>query len=210
MKCAKNHKYFPKPVNPKEDVKCFLCNKSKVFPYYECKYCKEQICSECSDGVTGKQNTCHNCNNELVWKKCLYTQCERCQKLSECFYFCICCDYAVCLNCSNNPKNKCGALHDLEKIEFDLDNPEKSLHGILYCINKDKQPVTIIFVDKNTALKILNKLHRHDKWIDFFKIYGNVKEGPKSVPVKSIANMNEFIDNNRVSKYIGYFKTDNE
>jgi len=125
MKCAKNHKYFPKPVNPKEDVKCFLCNKSKVFPYYECKYCKEQICSECSDGVTGKQNTCHNCNNELVWKKCLYTQCERCQKLSECFYFCICCDYAVCLNCSNNPKNKCGALHDLEKIEFDLDNPEK-------------------------------------------------------------------------------------
>ena len=125
MKCYKNHKYFPKPVNPNEDVKCFLCNKSKVFPYYECKYCKEQICSECSDGVLIKQNTCHSCSNELVWKKCLFTECDRCHQLVDCFYFCICCDYSICLNCSSLPKNKCGSLHKLEKINFNLDDPKK-------------------------------------------------------------------------------------
>ena len=125
LKCFQNHKYFPKPINANEDTKCFLCNKSKVFPYYECKYCKEQICSECSDGVNIRQNSCQNCNNELNWKKCLFTECDKCHKLSECFYFCICCDNSICLNCSNNPKGKCGALHDLEKIEFNLDEPDK-------------------------------------------------------------------------------------
>lgn len=125
LKCFQNHKYFPKPINANEDTKCFLCNKSKVFPYYECKYCKEQICSECSDGVNIRQNSCQNCNNELNWKKCLFTECDKCHKLSECFYFCICCDNSICLNCSNNPNGKCGALHDLEKIEFNLDEPDK-------------------------------------------------------------------------------------
>ena len=125
MKCVKNHKYFPKPVNPNDDIKCFICNKSKMFPYYECKYCKEQICSECSEDMLIKQNTCHSCSNELVWKKCLYAECDKCQKLVDCFYFCICCDYSICLNCSNLPKNKCGSLHQLEKIEFNLDDPEK-------------------------------------------------------------------------------------
>ena len=125
MKCYKNHKYFPKPVNPNEDVKCFLCNKSKIFPYYECKYCKEQICSECSYGVLIKQNTCHSCSNELVWKKCLFSECDRCHQLVDCFYFCICCDYSICLNCSSLPKNKCGSLHKLEKINFNLDDPKK-------------------------------------------------------------------------------------
>ena len=133
MKCFKNHKYFPKPVNPNEDIKCFLCNKPKMFPYYECKYCKEQICSECSDGVTVKQNSCQSCSNELIWKKCLYTECDRCHQPVDCFYFCICCDYSICMNCSNLPKNKCGALHDLEKIEFDLDNQEKYKKG--FCNN---------------------------------------------------------------------------
>ena len=125
LKCFQNHKYFPKPVNTNEDIKCFLCNKSKIFPYYECKYCKEQICSECSEGVNVRQNSCQNCNNELSWKKCLFTECDKCHKQSECFYFCICCDNSICLNCSNNPKGKCGALHNLEKIEFDLDKPYK-------------------------------------------------------------------------------------
>ena len=133
MKCFKNHKYFPKPVNPNEEIKCFLCNKPKMFPYYECKYCKEQICSECSDGVTVKQNSCQSCSNELIWKKCLYTECDRCHQPVDCFYFCICCDYSICMNCSNLPKNKCGALHDLEKIEFDLDDQEKYKKG--FCNN---------------------------------------------------------------------------
>ena len=121
LKCFQNHKYFPKPVNVSEESKCFLCNNTKAFPYYECKYCKEQICSECSEGVNIRQNSCQNCNNELNWKKCLFTECDKCHKQSECFYFCICCDNSICLNCSNNPKGKCGALHDLEKIDFDLD-----------------------------------------------------------------------------------------
>ena len=121
LKCFQNHKYFPKPVNASEESKCFLCNNTKAFPYYECKYCKEQICSECSEGVNVRQNSCQNCNNELCWKKCLFTECDKCHKQSECFYFCICCDNSICLNCSSNPKGKCGALHDLEKIEFDLD-----------------------------------------------------------------------------------------
>ena len=129
MKCFKNHKYFPKQVNPNDDIKCFLCNKSKMFPFYECKYCKEQICSECSDGVLVKQNTCNSCSNELIWKKSLFSQCDRCHQMIDCFYFCICCDYSICMNCSNLPKNKCGALHDIEKIEFDLDDKEKYNKG---------------------------------------------------------------------------------
>ena len=133
MKCSKNHKYFPKPVNPNEDLKCFLCNKSKTFPYYECKYCKEQICAECSDGVNVKQNSCHSCSNELVWKKCLFNECDRCHQSCDCFYFCICCDYSICLNCSSIPKHKCGALHEIEKIEYDLDNNEKYKKG--FCNN---------------------------------------------------------------------------
>ena len=133
MKCAKNHKYFPKPVNSSEDIKCFLCNKSKVFPYYECKHCKEQICSECSDGFNGKQNSCFNCNNELIWKKCNYTECDRCHKLSQCFYFCICCDFSICLNCSNNSKDKCGAMHCLENINFETYDANKDKKG--FCNN---------------------------------------------------------------------------
>ena len=122
------------------------------------------------------------------------------------------CEISPCTVETKNTDKICFKYNNLDggpDTKFSCEN-YKEENNILYCINKDKQPVTIIFVDKNTALKILNKLHRHDKWIDFFKIYGNGKEGPKSVPVKSIANMNEFIDNNRVSKYIGYFKTDNE
>ena len=127
LKCFQNHKYFPKPVNAKEESKCFLCNNIKAYPFYECKYCKEQICSDCLEGVNVRQNSCQNCNNELIWKKCLFTECDKCHKLSECFYFCICCDNSICLNCSNNPKGKCGALHDLEKIELNSDKPDKDI-----------------------------------------------------------------------------------
>ena len=129
MRCSKNHKYFPKPVNSSEDIKCFLCNKSKAYPYYECKYCKEQICSECSDGFNGKLNSCFNCNNELIWRKCNFTSCDRCNKLSQCFYFCICCDYSICLNCSNIDKDRCGAFHLLESINFDSDDINKENKG---------------------------------------------------------------------------------
>ena len=133
MRCSKNHKYFPKPVNSSEDIKCFLCNKSKAYPYYECKYCKEQICSECSDGFNGKLNSCFNCNNELIWRKCNFTSCDRCNKLSQCFYFCICCDYSICLNCSNIDKDRCGAFHLLESINFDSDDINKENKG--FCNN---------------------------------------------------------------------------
>ena len=118
MKCSKNHNYFQKPVNTKEEIKCLICNKSNVFPYYECKYCKEQICSNCSVGITSRQISCFNCNNELNWRKCIYTSCDRCHKLSDCFYFCICCDYSICLNCSSLPKNICGGLHNLKEIDL--------------------------------------------------------------------------------------------
>lgn len=118
MKCSKNHKYFQKPINSKEEIKCYICNKANIFPYYECKYCKEQICSNCASGAEGRQNSCFNCNNELTWRKCIYSTCDRCHKLVECFYYCICCDYSICLNCSNLPKNMCGGLHELEEIDL--------------------------------------------------------------------------------------------
>ena len=86
LKCSKNHKYFKKAINS-EESKCFLCNRANMIPYYECKYCKEMICSDCSSGVVGRQNSCFNCNNELIWRKCIYTSCNRCQKLSDCFYY---------------------------------------------------------------------------------------------------------------------------
>ena len=118
MKCSKNHKYFQKPIIT-DDSKCFLCDRKKIVPYYECKYCKELICSDCSNGVIGRQNACFNCNNELIWRKCIYATCNRCQKYADCFYYCVCCDYYVCLNCSSLPKNKmCGALHNLREIDL--------------------------------------------------------------------------------------------
>ena len=118
LKCSKNHKYFQKPVNTTEDIKCFICNKANIFPYYECKHCKEQICSDCAANATTRQNSCFNCNNELIWRKCIYTSCNRCNKLSDCFYYCICCDYSICINCSSLPKNMCGALHKLKQIDL--------------------------------------------------------------------------------------------
>ena len=142
MKCSKNHNYFQKPVNTQEEIKCLICNKSNVFPYYECKYCKEQICSNCCSGVTSRQNSCFNCNNEITWRKCIYTFCDRCHKLSDCFYYCICCDYSICLNCSSLPKKLCGGLHNLEEIDlmkdYFIDNNQTERNNIfnkIYCYN---------------------------------------------------------------------------
>jgi len=86
----------------------------------------------------------------------------------------------------------------------------KEENNILYFIDKNKQPVTIIFISKNDALILLNRLKDHDKWIDFFKIFGNRKnDNPKSVPVKSVTNTSGFIENDKIEKYIEYFKEDN-
>ena len=140
MKCSKNHKYFQKPVNTNEEIKCFICNKANIFPYYECKYCKEQICSDCASNSSTRQNSCFNCNNELTWRKCIYTSCNRCNKMTDCFYYCICCDYYICINCSSLPKNMCGSLHKLEEIDLtkdycstDTNNQEKK--NKFYCYN---------------------------------------------------------------------------
>ena len=134
MKCSRNHKYFQRPINTKEDIKCFLCNKSNIFPYFECKYCKEQICSDCIAGIPGTHHTCFNCNNEIYWRRGIYTSCDRCKKLSDCFYYCIFCDYSICINCTGLPKKKCGALHNLEEIDINTN----------YCctdkINKEEKP----------------------------------------------------------------------
>ena len=140
MKCSKNHKYFQKTVNTNEEIKCFICNKANNFPYYECKHCKEQICSDCASDSSTRQNSCFNCNNELTWRKCIYTKCNRCNKICDCFFYCICDDYSICINCSNLPKKMCGALHKLEEIDLmenycftDKINQEK-LNNI-YCYN---------------------------------------------------------------------------
>ena len=141
MKCYKNHKYFQRPVNSEEEIKCFLCNKSNNFPYYECKFCKEQICSDCSIAQTTRSSTCFNCNNELIWRKCIYTTCDRCHKLCECFYFCVCCDYSICINCSSLPKTMCGALHNLQEINllnsysFNDNGNENPIFNKYYCYN---------------------------------------------------------------------------
>ena len=143
MKCSKNHKYFQKPINTKEEIKCYICNKANIFPYYECKYCKEQICSKCAEGAAGRQNSCFNCNNELTWRKCIYSTCDRCHKLVECFYYCICCDYSICINCSNLPKNMCGGLHELEEIDlsknyYHKDNSgENKVFKNIFCYNHE-------------------------------------------------------------------------
>jgi hypothetical protein len=140
MKCSKNHKYFQKTINTNEEIKCFICNKANNFPYYECKHCKEQICSDCASDSSTRQNSCFNCNNELTWRKCIYTKCNRCNKICDCFFYCICDDYSICINCSNLPKKMCGALHKLEEIDLmenycstDQINQEKI--NKIYCYN---------------------------------------------------------------------------
>ena len=121
MKCSKNHKYFQKPMNSKEELVCLICGNSKNFPFYECKHCNEQICSMCSVRTSTREYSCHNCNNELTWKKCNYTTCDRCRKLTDCFFNCIFCDYSICINCTSLPNNHCGAMHKLEEFNL-MDN----------------------------------------------------------------------------------------
>ena len=142
MKCSKNHKYFQKPMNSKEELVCLICGNSKNFPFYECKHCNEQICSECSVGSSTREYTCHNCNNELTWKKCIYTTCDRCRKLTDCFFNCLCCDYSICINCTSLPNNYCGAMHKLEEINLmdnyfynDNINDENVKLNNTYCFN---------------------------------------------------------------------------
>lgn len=145
LKCSKNHTYFKKPVL-NEETKCYICNKLNKIPYYECKFCKELICSDCASICTSKQNTCFNCNNELTWRKNIYTSCDRCHKLSECFYCCICCDYSICLNCASIPDKLCGTLHNLEEIDL-----RKNYYY------KDK-------IDNDL---ICNKIYSFNYWLEF-------------------------------------------
>ena len=135
MKCSRNHKYFPKSFQneEKENAKCFLCGNKNKFPFYECKYCKELICSECSFSSDIKQNSCNFCSNELTWRKCIYTTCDRCHHPSECFYYCICCDYSFCINCIAIPKGYCGGLHKLQ--QFDIKKINSSTYNQLYFYN---------------------------------------------------------------------------
>ena len=143
MKCSQNHNYFQRSMNSKEIINCFICNKTNNFPYYECKHCKEQICSECTMGSSVRQYSCFNCNNELIWKKCIYTNCDRCHKLTDCFFNCVCCDYSMCIKCMNLPNNYCGGMHKIEEINL-LENycykdkkneEENTTFNNKYCFN---------------------------------------------------------------------------
>lgn len=118
LKCGKNHTLFQNKTGKPLD-KCFICEKNNIFPYYECKHCKEQICYMCCIGMETAQNTCQNCNNELIPRRCFHTQCDRCEKFGDCFYYCVCCDFNFCLNCTRIPKNKCPGFHNIKEINND-------------------------------------------------------------------------------------------
>ena len=86
------------------------------------------ICSKCSPATQFRENSCSNCNNELTWRRNIYTKCYNCNDFKEYFYYCVFCDYFICLSCSNMPYNVCGGMHPIEEID-------KNKVNNIYCYN---------------------------------------------------------------------------
>ena len=56
--------------------------------FYVCAHCNEEIYQNCSNGVKEKERSCYICNYELTWKKSIYSQCNKCNNYSHCYWSC--------------------------------------------------------------------------------------------------------------------------
>ena len=121
LKCSKNHSFFPVIDCHDKNYKCLICDSKTNIPFYVCSHCKEEICSKCSNGIKEKEKSCYICNNELTWKKSIYSQCNKCNNYNHCFWNCCSCDFSMCLNCYPILSKKCGAFHDFEIYNLDLE-----------------------------------------------------------------------------------------
>ena len=138
LKCGKNHSFFPMMVDTTKKINCYICDMTDNFPYYECKFCNEKICSDCATDMNMKENCCFNCNNELCWGRGVYSNCNKCGIFGECFYFCIFCDYNLCLRCYKLPNKKCGAFHELKLVDVEkekLNETGKFINSFLVKFN---------------------------------------------------------------------------
>lgn len=136
-KCSKNHSYFyskfsdPSQVilQHSQEEHCFLCDSTTARPFYACNYCNECLCGKCMKGQNGKTNNCYNCNGELTWRKRIYSQCNKCMKWKDCFWYCCICDYYLCIECYPNTKGFCGSMHEVEMFNLDKERRERTLDG---------------------------------------------------------------------------------
>lgn len=120
-KCSNNHRLFPS----KTPDLCLLCNDSDSKTYFSCQHCGVAVCAQCIGERQTKEIPCYNCNTELVWRRQVYAECNRCSQVKDCFWGCTNCDYSLCLKCVNTTKGFCGAAHHLN--EFNTMNKWTSL-----------------------------------------------------------------------------------
>ena len=167
LKCSKNHSFFP-VINCKDkNYECLICKSKTNIPFYVCSHCNEEICQMCSKGVKEKERTCYICNNELTWKKSIYSQCNKCNNFSHCYWSCYICDFSMCLNCYPILNKKCGGFHELEKIN--LDEERQSLKNQINNIgnrnNENKDNNNLIMFFNNFELKFFGKCTKCRKTI---------------------------------------------
>ena len=167
LKCSKNHSFFP-VINCKDkNYECLICKSKTNIPFYVCSHCNEEICQMCSKGVKEKERTCYICNNELTWKKSIYSQCNKCNIFSHCYWSCCICDFSMCLNCYPILNKKCGGFHELEKIN--LDEERQSLKNQINNIgnrnNENKDNNNLIMFFNNFELKFFGKCTKCRKTI---------------------------------------------
>lgn len=136
LKCPYNHSLYPAKQSDFEGknaekievkkLKCLGCNKElELFKFFYCSYCKIKICFDCSKGKNGKENTCWNCSNELVWQRGIRSQCNKCSKWRQCYWNCYYCDYLICLECYSVPGNNCGGFHRLEVVDLEKERSDR-------------------------------------------------------------------------------------
>lgn len=137
LQCTQNHQ-LTATISSIEPSICSLCNNTIPVDQtsYECGKCNDIneliLCSFCYDEYSKNNppiNKC-SCGKELCWKRGVITKCNKCLKISTCFWFCFFCKIYFCSKCYSTNKNYCGLMHKMEEINLNLVEDSKLLNRI--------------------------------------------------------------------------------
>ena len=125
LKCIYNHTLTKNNIDNDEKAKCDLCNKiDSQNKFYYCEKCDDVfLCEGCYEETTKKKNLmnykCCFCGEFLFWRRGLKKKCNKCEKVSNCFWFCFFCKKYFCIKCYYIKISKCGLMHQLKEIYLD-------------------------------------------------------------------------------------------
>ena len=125
LKCVYNHPLTKNNIDNNEKAKCDLCNKVDFQnKFYYCEKCDEVfLCESCYGEISKKTNLmnykCCFCGEFLFWRRGLKRKCNKCETVSNCFWFCFFCKKYFCIKCYYTKINKCGLMHQLKEIYLD-------------------------------------------------------------------------------------------